>query len=327
MANCHTHFGDYLKAIALTNTQEDKLRTSRDALVKKISTHFEKKDYKTPDNAAQGSYALDTQNRPISDDFDLDHGIYCVHWEDSATVDVATAFKLVEDAVVGHTTEPNPYKETCVRVQYKAAADGTPAHHTDLAIYRKKADGTITYAHRTKGWTASDQKGFIDYFKKRVTDQVRALVRLFKGWADYQGNKGGEKMPSGFHFTVCVLECLQTSNNRDDRAFVATAEAVRERLSAAYQLGTGDPILRPVVPGEDIFSSYTSVRINHLVKKLDELIDLGKKALAETDVANAQRIWKELFGDRFSAPELPNTSKGRKIWTSPAIIGTHDKAA
>ena len=326
MADCHQSFIDYLGAITLVETQEAKLRTSRDALLNRISNRFRNDGKKIPEYESQGSYAINTQNRPISEDFDLDHGVYLVHWSDDATVPVSEAFDLIARAVEGQTSIALPHKDTCVRVQYKPASDGTPAHHVDLAIYRKKSDGTRLHAHRVEGWRPSDQKGFIGHYNARKNDQVCALVRLFKGWSDYQGTKGGQKMPSGFHFTVAVLECLKEAADRHDRAFVYTAEAIRDRLTA-YGNRTGAPILRPVIPNEDIFKTYDSSRLGHLIAKLHEISVQGRKALNEADPEAAKRIWRELFGDRFKAPGPGDASEGQKIWSAPAIIGRSDKAA
>ena len=320
MANCHQSFLDYLGALNLTDTQEGKLRTSRDALLQRITNRFKDEGRKIPEYESQGSYAINTQNRPISENFDLDHGVYLVHWADDENVQVAEAFRLVSEAVEGQTSEPLPHKDTCVRVQYKPAADGTPAHHIDLAIYRKKTDGTRSYAHRVKGWQPSDQKGFINHYQAKASDQIRALVRLFKGWSDYQGTKGGEKMPSGFHFTVCVLELAVASTDRHDRSFVLTADAMRDRL-IGYRAGTANPIKRPVIPNEDIFEAYSSVRLNHLIQKLNEISVQGRKALNEGDPGTAQRIWREVFGDRFQAPEPTDLSDAKKVWTAGAQGG------
>lgn len=102
MANCHNTFSDYLNELNLTATQEERLRQSRDALIDRISAKFKKAGLKIPEYESQGSYALGTQNRPLSDDFDLDHGVYLVHLDDQAPLTVEQAFKLVRDAVDGH---------------------------------------------------------------------------------------------------------------------------------------------------------------------------------------------------------------------------------
>lgn len=326
MANCHNAFSDYLNELNLTATQENKLRQSRDALIERISAKFKKAGLKIPEYESQGSYALGTQNRPLSDDFDLDHGVYLIHLDDKAPLTVQDAFKLIREAVEGHTSEPLPPKDACVRVQYKAADDGTPAHHIDLAVYRQFGNGSRQYAHLTRGWEPSNQRGFIKHFERRATDQLRAIVRWLKGWADFNNGEGNAKLPSGFHLTVCALECFQAATDRNDRSFLQTAEAVLERLQA-YRNGTGAAFKRPVTPGENIFATFGTPRLNHFIQKLDETVALGRKAINETDEGRARRHWQKVFGDRFEAPEEVDAPRSQAAWTAPAIIGSSGKAA
>lgn len=327
MANSHDSFLEYLAALNLTSSQEEKLQTSRDALIERIKSHFRRKGLNLPDFQSQGSYALSTQNRPISEDFDLDHGVYLKHIADSDPLTVNEAFSIIEEAVAGHTTEPSPRKETCVRVQYKRDGD-TPSHHVDLAIYRLFGDGSRKYAHRSEDWQPSDQKSFIDHYNSKRTDQVRALVRLFKGWSDFQGQGGGaaQKLPSGFHHTVCVMECTFASADRHDKAMVETAARIRTRLEA-HRNRTGLPITRPVTPNEDIFAKYIPARRDFFISKLSELESEGRRALAEADPDKAKRIWQALFGPRFKAPDSKKETKPERPWSAPAIVGTHNKAA
>ena len=49
MANTHDGFIDYLKELDLTTTQEERLRTSRDALLNRISAKFKKDWRKVPE--------------------------------------------------------------------------------------------------------------------------------------------------------------------------------------------------------------------------------------------------------------------------------------
>ena len=261
MADTHIEFQDFIKELDLRNGQEAKLQSSRDALIGRITSHFGSKGLKSPRFESQGSYALATQNRPIDDDFDLDQGVYLQHYEDSASVSVHDAMTLIEDATNGHTSQPNPPKPTCVRVLYKAASDGTPAHHVDLAVYREKANGEKLYANRDNGWMASDQKGFIEHFKNNKSDQMHRLVRLLKGWADFNGGDDDSKMPSGFHLTVCVLECFVESKDRDDKALVETAEQILKRIQGAYIQKSGSPIIRPVIP-----VSYTHLTLPTILR-------------------------------------------------------------
>ncbi len=324
MANCHDAFLEYLQELTLTDTQFKKLTTSRDALITTISGKFKEAGRTIPVYQSQGSYALDTINRPIADDYDLDHGIYLTHVPDNQNLTVADAFYLIREAVKGQTSLPLPPKDTCVRVQYKAAAD-TPAHHIDLAIYRQFANGAKKYAHEKKGWLDTDQKGFIELFKKKVaaTAQLRPIVRVFKGWSDY--NRKAVKFPSGFHFTVCAMDCIAAFTDRHDQSLVVTADRILQRLRG-YAAGTAAPFNRPVTPFEDIFKDYEVNRLAGVIKQFEHLVREGKRALAEPDLGKAQRIWRDLLGDRFPAPPAGKVEDPGRVFGAPAILGASDKA-
>jgi len=324
MANCHDAFLEYLQELNLTDTQFKKLTTSRDALITTISGNFKEKGRKVPEYNSQGSYALDTINRPISEDYDLDHGVYLTHLADTDRITALEALELIREAVKGQTTVPLPHKDTCVRVQYKAAQD-TPAHHIDLAIYRQFASGTKKYAHEKKGWLDTDQKGFIDLFKKKVaaTPQLRPIVRVFKGWSDF--NREAVKFPSGFHFTVCAMDVFAHVPDRHDQALVVTADRILQRLRA-YAARTGAPFNRPVTPFEDLFQDYDFNRLAGIIKQFEHLVEQGKRALAEPDLGKAQRIWRELLGERFPAPPAGKVDDPGRVFGAPAILGAADKA-
>jgi hypothetical protein len=302
MANSHAEFQDYLEALNLSTTQEDRLRDSRNALIKKIKKYFADKGLTQPDDESQGSYILGTQNRPIEDNFDLDHGIYLKHYTDAENPTPTQAQDLIKDAVKGHTDQPLGEKDACVRVVYSKQGD-TPGHHIDLAVYRVKGDGSKWFAHAKDCWQSSDQKAFKKWYDDNKTDQIHHLVRLFKGWADNNGGAGDQKLPSGFHLTVLAVKCAKPVKDRDDQAFVNTAAAIAARLKAAYQNMTGDKITRPVTPYEDLFKSYSPARMNACIQKFDKLVFEGTKALNEQDHTKAQKIWQSIFGGRFNITE------------------------
>jgi hypothetical protein len=309
MANSHKNFLAYLTELNLTSTQEDRLRTSRDALVNRIEDDFRKKDRLQPDDESQGSYALETQNRPIDENFDLDHGIYLKHYKDSEEPTPKEAQDLVKEAVDGHTDQPLGKKDACVRVVYAKNGD-TPTHHIDLAVYRVKSDGTKLYAHLKEGWQKSDQSGFKTWFKNNKSEQLQHLVRYFKGWADNNNGDNDRKLPSGFHLTVLTIQCGRSVQERDDQAFIDTAAAISDRLKRGYQWGTGDKVNRPVTPGEDLFKNYPAPRLNSCIEQFDKLVAEGRKALAEADPVKAQRIWQEIFGERFDVIEETKEDSG-----------------
>jgi hypothetical protein len=302
MANSHAAFQDYIEELNLSKTQEDRLRDSRNALIKKIKKHFSDKGLIQPDDESQGSYILGTQNRPIEDNFDLDHGIYLKHYADSDTPTPTEAQDLIKEAVDGHTDQPLGKKDACVRIVYAKLGD-TPGHHIDLAVYRVKSDGSKWFAHAKEDWQKSDQTAFKDWYNKNKDDQAHRLVRLFKGWADHNNGDGDNKLPSGFHLTVLTIKCAKRTPDRDDHSFVETAEEISLRLKNAYVRGTGDKITRPVTPGEDLFKGYSTARMNACIAQFDKLVKEGKKALNHADATEAQKIWQSIFGGRFNITE------------------------
>lgn len=325
MSNCHDEFQDFLKELNLRDGEEEKLTTSRDSLRDRIAAYFKKKGLVLPIHRWQGSFALKTQNRPISEDFDLDDGVYLQHFSDTDTPSVQDVFRLILDAVAGHTSEDPVCKDTCVRVIYKpekthSSQQPVLAHHVDLAIYREKEDGTKLYAHLKDGWTDSDQAGLIDWFKDEVKkdEQLRTIIRLLKGWSDNQGKT--PKMPSGFHFTVFAAECFCAVNGRDDTSLVETAEAMHSRFEGVIK-GLQEPIKRPVTPNEDIFAKYDSTRKQHLLSQLKTLASEGRRAINEGDHVKACQIWQNLFGNRFTVPPASSGKSKSSSWSQPATIG------
>ncbi|MCE0498500.1 MAG: hypothetical protein LV481_11200 [Methylacidiphilales bacterium] len=319
MANTHTEFLTYLGELNLTPTQEERLQTARDALITKIKNHFKDEGLIQPDDESQGSYILGTQNRPINEDFDLDHGIYLKHYKDSETPSVADAQNLVKDAVRGHTSQQLGEKDACVRVRYAKQGD-TPTHHIDLAVYRVKSDGTKFYAHAKDDWQPSDQTGFKKWYRDNKTEQMHRLVRYFKGWADNNNGEGDKKLPSGFHLTVLAIYCAKPAKDRDDQTLVDTAAEIVSRLKRAYQLGTGEKIRRPVTPGEDLFKNYPAVRLSACIEKFEALVAEGRKALQTADSLKAQQIWQAIFGRRFNIIEKPKNQSESCDKFPPVII-------
>ena len=329
MANCNENFLEFLEKLDLSDTQEKKLRQSRDALRNKITNYFKSEKIKIPINRQQGSFALKTQNQPAetNSDFDLDDGIYLQHYDDSEEPSTLSSFKLIEDSVEGHTDSPLNQKNTCVRVQYKSQEE-IPAHHIDLAIYRENAKNSIFYAHRIKGWIESDQKGFLDWFIMKIKnngEQLRRIVRFLKAWADYQENSQG-KLPSGFHLTVLAVRNFCPMEDSDDYSFAQTCQAIQRDFNESYIKELTEKIKRPVKPFEDIFENFETDEIIKFNDAFQELSDIADKSINSNTLHESCKGWNSLFGDRFDIPP-PDNGEGSKDWPKgPAIIGTSGKA-
>ncbi|MBF7082791.1 hypothetical protein IT084_07330 [Desulfallas sp. Bu1-1] len=321
MANCHDLFNKFHEEITLNSDKKEYLRTSRDAIRDKIRKYFkDTKKVKAPKFHGQGSYMMGTTVNPLDGEYDIDDGIYLQHLDendDSNWPTPATMHNWVMEAVKDHTSTPPVDKNTCVRVIYKNN------YHVDLPIYAMKND-VPQHAHKSKGWSASDPRAFIDWFRGQLTnkgEQFRRLIKYFKAWADYQNQGASTKMPSGMIFTVLVADHFYGSDNRDDEALVGTAKNILDNLEDSFSIKT------PVVPYDDLLDGWSETRKNNFLNKLKNLCNKGNEALELEDDEKEQASlkWQELLGDRYPKYDPPKKENdSAKVTTEPAGLWKYD---
>lgn len=83
MANCHLLFGPFNTLIRLTDARRQALLAARNDLRQRVSNGFNTIKTHLPavhdiEYQTQGSFIMDTIINPISEDYDLDDGIYFI---------------------------------------------------------------------------------------------------------------------------------------------------------------------------------------------------------------------------------------------------------
>lgn len=81
--NLNGSFIKFDNEIKLSTSKCNKLKTSRNALRTDIKEWFSENDKKQPKFCWQGSFAMKTTVNPISDDYDLDDGVYLQGYSDN----------------------------------------------------------------------------------------------------------------------------------------------------------------------------------------------------------------------------------------------------
>jgi hypothetical protein len=324
MADCQDLFTSFNSEVSLKTEKKEYLRTSRNAIRDKIKKYFkDSKEVKVPKFHGQGSYMLNTMTNLLDGEFDIDDGVYLQHLDTDETKwpIPATMHGWIVAAVENHTTTSPVDKSTCVRVIYKND------YHVDLPIYVMKDDKPYL-AHKSKGWSPSDPKAFIEWFNTKVNnkgEQLKRLVKYFKAWADYQNQNSSIKMPSGMIFTVLASEHFLGSNYRDDEVLVGTARNILDELERNFS------VITPVVPSDDLLDGWSDSRKENFINKLKNLCDDGSKALAldDDEKEEASLIWQKLFGARFPKYDPPKKKKEElaKATSAPAILGNHGRSA
>ncbi|MFH6983371.1 CBASS cGAMP synthase [Marinoscillum luteum] len=291
MASCHNLFQDFHQNIRLLKSKRDKMKSSKEALRKKIVNHFKEKhpEYK-PKFYIQGSYKTKNGIRYKDDTADLDDGVY---FERDPDVTATTLQKWVYEAVEGHTSGGQQHKKKCIRVIY--AGD----FHIDLPVLYKTDDmDHPRLAVKNEGWVDDDPKEFVEWFN-RSKDQDGQLIRdtmYLKAWGDHKRNS----MPSGLCMTI-LGEKNAKYDDRDDISLHETLKNIKNSLSAFWTC------TMPTWPYENLFEKYDQTFKDNFFKNLDAFIEDADEAIQTDDKGKASKLWRKHLGDRF--PKYENTEE------------------
>lgn len=330
MANCHELFQHYNHVIKLSDSDRSKLMLNRDSLRERMKLNFNKIPSEQRRHLelyfqTQGSFIMDTIIKFITDDFDLDDGVY---FQGKQSRDERPGPQVFHDWVVNAVDKHNDYekvtdKPTCVRVKYKNG------FHIDIPIYYAEGFDSPDLAETVKNWMLSNPVEFIAWFEEKtksgfekafiyeslqyaerydkwLTDirkadcQLRRLVRYMKAWADLKGRE----MPCGIIMTILVAENFAI-DGRDDIAFRDTLISVRNYLNR-----NGFQCPRPTSPqGEDLFASTSEADKEYFRKALNALIESANKAIDAENEKDACMEWEKHFGTRFPCHLAKETPK------------------
>ena len=284
MANAHTQFLEFEKAISITPARKRKLIASRLALQKRIVEYFKgNTKMLVPKFYIQGSYKMGTMVMGKDGTYDVDVGIYFLT---KPTVEPQTLQGYVWDAVKDHTGSLPEHKEKCIRVLYAGEFD------IDLPVYYKTPNDKHPFLACKNRWLESDPKEVCDWFEKKKdkNGQLIRVVKYFKAWA----NARAKKMPSGIALTTWVVRNYKP-NKRDDLAFLETAKAIKSDFGFFFST----TIYCPVTPRDNLIEKMDSRQKNNFESLFEQLIIDGDLAIAQNRVTKSCNIWRNQFGLKF----------------------------
>lgn len=290
MANCHSLFRKFDAEIKLSDGKVESLRSSRNAIRKKIRDYFKNKGNGfVPKFHGQGSFMMGTIIKPSDGEFDIDDGVYFLV-DQKPYQAIETLHRWIWESVNGHTDEPPQDKNTCIRVRY------ANHYHIDLPIYYRIDGECPKLAHKAKGWIDSDPREFISWFCG-YTDkkgELRRIIRYLKSWCD---SKSG-KLPSGLILSILATHNVQF-NDRDDIALLNTLYRVQKQLDRNFSC------YRPTTPtDENLLASCSQTDKNYFLTQLHSLIETLEIAThSQTTPEQAAKVLCKHFGSRFPTPD------------------------
>lgn len=306
MANCNKLFFDYYKAITPSSQQLQQMKTSREALEKKITKKIQEKLSMTPTFFTQGSGAQKMRTLIIKEDgtYDADRGVYLPK-KPSVTGD--TVQKYVLEAVCEHTNDGAEHRKKCIRVLYRCA------YNIDFPVYYEESSETYSYlAIKGNGWIKDDPGQMIAWFEeyKDPDGQLIRMVKYLKGWA----SKCSFKMPSGIALTVWAAENFSVSKDRDDVCLYNLLKAIRAAIYWRVSCHA------PVEPYDDFTEKLSEDQKSKFKEELDKFIENARKALDESNELKSSRLWRKHLGNRFPEGADEDTDQKARALSSVANI-------
>lgn len=130
----------------------------------------------------------------------------------------------------------------------------------------------------------------------QFSGRFKPLVKLLKAWR--RQNKTG-KRPKGFVLEVLVSRHAPVSETHYGEAFAQMLQNIYDAYGALADLNSKPTIEDPSLPGNDILSKVSLTDWKNFLERVHVHAGHARRAQETTDMAEATRLWRILFGQRF----------------------------
>ena len=151
----------------------------------------------------------------------------------------------------------------------------------------------------------------------------KPLVKLFKWWRRQHPTIA--KKPKGFVLECIVAECMDYEETYYGELFVKTLEGIVGKYEIYVDLNMVPYISDPGGTGNNVTDGITPEAFAGFYNKVKAHAELGRKALNETDVEKATKLWKKIFGDRFPKTESSKSGSLLRPPVRPTSLTFPDK--
>ena len=262
-----------------------------------------------------GSYARDTSIRPhTSEDGqerpDVDIIVVTNHeTSDHPDAVLRELCRAIEDRGQGYAVER--INKRSVRVEtWQAEMDVVPvvvAGHGYMIPDRENGTWKFTNPPVHTQWSLERNAAFDGRFKP--------LVKLFKWWR--RVNWSGRR-PKGFVLEVLVGRHAPAGETHYGEAFAQMLANIHAAYGPLAAIDRKPFLADPADPSNDILSKVSLAQWKDFVEKVRVYADVARRAQTASDMEEATRQWRRVFGDRFRS--TANLAKAASIGSLAAAV-------
>lgn len=206
-----------------------------------------------------------------------------------------------------------------VRVEtYQADMDIVPV------IENPYGDGFFIPDRHAGEWHLTNPPKHFDWSVKQseaFSGRFKPLVKLMKWW---RRENPTSRRPKGFVLEMLVSLHAPKNELHYGEAFAQLLENVYDAYGYLASMDQKPHFDDPAVAGNDILSKVTVAQWKDFLEKVRVYRDIARRAQDETDLDEATRQWRRVFGSRF--PAAPSTTPARAktatVAASAAGLGT-----
>ncbi len=325
MAKLQKEFSQFHDEIKLgTYDENSTLRKKRDLLIDDLRGKLS--DEKVPGTQRkltfskfdQGSYAMNTGNKPKDDEYDIDVGI--IFDVTNEEYDSHKLKKLVRDKLNSTDKRTVEFNRPCVTVKY------SEGYHVDLAIYSENNDDLhIAWGKefaKEKIWYKSEPKELTKWVSDVSDDttkceQFRRCVRYLKKWKERKFDSSSNAAPPSIGITIQARHAFTYKESNDLGALISIVNTMisefRDRYDENWNVLKVVEVKLPVAPEKDVYYKMTNFQLNSFHEKLETLLEALQAVQACESDKEASKILRKVFGNEFPEVEDVKTSNIKPV--------------
>lgn len=312
----NARFKELLADIEPASTTKAAASTAHTAVRKHLRVHPDFRERWEGDFLA-GSYSRDTAIRPKKTPEGLERPDVDIIMETcfSTSDHPDDVLRELSDALEEAFTVERINKRSVKVVTANAEIDVVPVIATgDIYQIPDRDLGHWNYTNPPghNEWSSGKNEHFDSRFKP--------LVKLFKWWR--RENKTG-KRPKGFVLEVLVAHHAPSGEVHFGEAFTQMLESIYAHYGALAEAGLKPHIDDPALPGNNIVSKVSITDWKNFIERVRVHAGYARRAQDEEEMAEATRLWRKLFGDRFKETTAAAKAESLASYVTAPALGAN----